>query len=183
MQEEWKTIKQYSNYAISNTGKFKNIKTKRILKPFLHKKGYFYITIAPWGRQGKVVSLKLHRLIAEAFIPNPENKSQINHIDGNKLNNSLDNLEWVTAKENINHAINIGLINLESQYHPKGIQCTHAVLNEELIEEIRKQYIPRHRQFGLRALARKYSLKHNTLSEALNGVNWSHLKDKDESRN
>jgi hypothetical protein len=176
MQEEWKSLTKYNNYEISNTGKFRNRKTGRTLKTFLHENGYFYITIAPFGRQGKKVSLKIHRLVAEAFIDNPENKPFINHKDGIKTNNDISNLEWVTNQENVKHAYDTGLAVAK-----KGEDHESSVLTEELIEEIRKQYIPYDSVYGLRAIARRYKLKHNTLSQALNGVNWSHLKTKENS--
>lgn len=78
-----------------------------ILKQTLNQKGYYCVTITFENHKQKV--FEVHRLIAKTFIPNPENKSQVNHIDGNKTNNNIENLEWVTAQENIVHAFKHGL--------------------------------------------------------------------------
>lgn len=95
----WKQIKGFENYQISNTGLIR--KGDLILKPF-DNKGYERIEL----KNGDIKSKKLiHRLVAEHFIPNPLNKSQVNHKDCNKKNNHVDNLEWVTNKENAQHAI------------------------------------------------------------------------------
>lgn len=67
--------------------------------------GYMWLRVRPCGKQYKV-----HRIVAMAFIPNPEHKPQVNHIDGNKQNNHVSNLEWATAKENVNHALKTGLL-------------------------------------------------------------------------
>ncbi|MBO5714318.1 MAG: HNH endonuclease [Clostridia bacterium] len=67
--------------------------------------GYMWLRVRPCGKQYKV-----HRIVAMAFIPNPEHKPQVNHIDGNKQNNHVSNLEWATAKENVNHAVKTGLL-------------------------------------------------------------------------
>lgn len=110
MLEIWKDIKNYENlYQISNFGRVKSFAKhfhkEKILTPILAN-GYYQIGI----RKNSIRKyLKIHRLIAEVFINNPYNKPCINHKDGNKLNNDIDNLEWVTHKENIRHAINIGL--------------------------------------------------------------------------
>ena len=101
MKEVWKDIKGYEGlYQISNLGRVKRVTTGRILKGGKDKDGYLMVKLYKNNiRSNK----KIHRLVAEAFIPNPENKPQVNHADENKTNNSLDNLEWMTAKENINH--------------------------------------------------------------------------------
>ena len=115
MNEIWKDIEGYEGfYKISNFGRVKSLKRKdtkgrtvreRILKPCIVD-GYYSVTLYKDIRK----IFKIHRLIAMAFIPNIENKPFINHIDGNKKNNSIDNLEWVTNQENIKHAFKIGLI-------------------------------------------------------------------------
>lgn len=102
--EIFKDIVRFENkYQISNTGKVRNKKTGLILKPKYNQKGYQYVNLSV----GRTKSIKwyIHRLVGFHFIPNPENKPQINHIDGNPSNNVVENLEWVTNEENQCHAV------------------------------------------------------------------------------
>lgn len=101
MIEEWKDIKGYEGlYQVSNLGRVKRVKTGRILKPLKHTNGYSMVNLS---KNNIVSTKKIHRLVAQAFKPNPENKAEVNHIDENKTNNMISNLEWVTRKENNNH--------------------------------------------------------------------------------
>ena len=100
MEEIWKTIPDLPRYAISNKGRLRNTNTGRLLKTRVSRLGYEEVTIS----YNKVDYFRsIHRLVAEAFIPNPENKPQVNHIDEDKSNNMVSNLEWMTATENNNH--------------------------------------------------------------------------------
>ena len=99
MEEIWKLIDQFPNYNVSNLGNIKNIITNKPLK-ILNKEGYGSVSLK-YNELKK--SLKVHRLVAVAFIENPENKSDVNHKDKNKLNNHISNLEWMTRKENNIH--------------------------------------------------------------------------------
>jgi len=96
---EIKAIKGY-NYNITSNGKILNKITSEKRKTTTNNVGYESIMLY---RNGKAKSFLVHRLVAQAFIPNPLDKPQVNHIDENKLNNNIENLEWVTAKENMNH--------------------------------------------------------------------------------
>ena len=118
--EEWKSIKGYEGlYMVSNLGRVKSlcgfngheyVKRKKILNPYKQKAGKnYYRSVVKLSKDGSRKDFKVHRLVADAFIPNPELKSNINHIDGNPLNNRVDNLEWCTQKENIIHAIDTDL--------------------------------------------------------------------------
>lgn len=107
--EQWKTIEGHPNYEVSNLG---NVRSKD--KYITTKKGWKYLskgkTLKPWFASYLTVQLTnnkratIHRLVAQAFIPNPDNKAEVNHIDGNKRNNCVSNLEWVTRSENHTHA-------------------------------------------------------------------------------
>ena len=106
--EKWKDIDGFPDYKISSEGKILRISKNYYLKPCLDKSiGYFVVNL--YDTKGRPHRKFLHRLIAEAFIPNPENKRTVNHIDGNKSNNELSNLEWVTDSENMLHAFSHGL--------------------------------------------------------------------------
>lgn len=92
----------YSQFLIDPTGNILNTKTNSVYKKSLHKdKGYLYVYL-PLGKRGSVKGIRVHKAVAETFIPNPNNYTQVNHIDENKLNCSASNLEWVTPKENTN---------------------------------------------------------------------------------
>lgn len=116
-KELWRPIKGYENYSISTHG---NVRRYRTYSSFYYKgkdrfvyikgmitiKGYHMKGVC---KNGTKRNIAVHRLVAEHFIPNPQNLPQVNHIDGNKLNNHISNLEWVTASENILHSVRIGL--------------------------------------------------------------------------
>lgn len=102
--EKWKQIPNLP-YEISSLGKIRNLQGK-VLKTYIQNSGYEQIKI---NYQGLHIHKSIHRLVAETFIPNPLNKEYVNHIDGNKLNNTVDNLEWCTNSENILHARKTGL--------------------------------------------------------------------------
>lgn len=129
MNEIWKEIKNYEgHYKISSFG---NVCSKvKQLKPFYNGKGYLYVNIC---KDGKRETIAVHRLVGLAFIDNPENKPQINHIDGIKTNNNVLNLEWVDNSENVKHAyennlmVSIGL---------PVIQCTKDNVHIERFESI-----------------------------------------------
>lgn len=103
--EEWKQIDD-TQFYISNMGRIKNIETGRILESQLNPKGYL-VTRVTINREKR--NFKPHRLVAKYFIPNPENKEQVNHINGVKTDNRLENLEWCTNYENAHHAIDNNL--------------------------------------------------------------------------
>jgi len=105
----WKWVEGYEDlYEVSSTGELKSYRKKApyIMKKPIMTSGYYYITVSVEKRRK---NLSVHREVAKAFIPNPEGKREVNHIDGNKLNNHVSNLEWNTPKENIQHAKKAGV--------------------------------------------------------------------------
>lgn len=105
--EIWKPIKDFEDYLISSHGQVYSKKTNKLLTLKINKYGYVRTTLA---KNSKRFYFQVHRLVASAFIENiDKNKCQVNHIDGNKLNNHIENLEWVTPSENQLHSYKIGL--------------------------------------------------------------------------
>ena len=100
--EQWKVVKGFENYLVSSLGNVKNINGKLKKVVYDSKNDYGYVEL--W-KNNKGKKFRIHRLVAETFIPNTLGKEQVNHIDGDKKNNCVSNLEWVTPKENIRHAI------------------------------------------------------------------------------
>ena len=131
--EIWKDIPNFeSHYQVSNFGNIRSIKNGkiRILKPTFNHEGYPMITLC---KNNKKKNYKMQRFIANAFIPNPENKPATNHINGIKSDIRAVNLEWCTNKENIVHAFRIGLM-----HNSIGENSNFAKLNEFQVRVIRK---------------------------------------------
>lgn len=106
MEEQWKVIDFASNYEVSNTGFVRNKTTKYILKGRETVNGYLQVSLKI-NDKNKFMNKYIHRLVAQFWLDNVDNKKEVNHIDGNKKNNNILNLEWVTAKENSNHRVNV----------------------------------------------------------------------------
>lgn len=124
-KESWKRliyqgIDYGDYYEVSNCGEIRNSKTKKIRKKNLLKTGYYFVNGSLGNRKNKI-TFRVHKAVAETFIENKENKPIINHKDGNKLNNAVDNLEWCTYSENTQHALDNNLIN--NVPNKKRIKC------------------------------------------------------------
>jgi hypothetical protein len=131
--EIWKDVIGYEKlYLISSLGKLKSLQNnkEKILKLIPDKKGYLRTRI---GNLNNKKTIKIHRLVAIAFIPNPENKKEVNHRDGNKQNNNIENLEWCTGSENIKHAFKTGLRRSDGNNH------NNRKLSSIQVKEIREK--------------------------------------------
>ena len=107
MQNEWRMPDSSPYFLVSFNGEVKTSDTGRMIKAGNNGNGYFHVQVM---RKGKRYTRYVHRLVAECFVPNPNGYKEINHIDGNKLNNYVGNLEWVSRESNIQHAFDMGLI-------------------------------------------------------------------------
>lgn len=115
--QEWRKIKGYEKYSVSNNGSVRNDATGRILKLHISTSGYHQVMM---GR--KTIPQYVHRLVAIAFLPNESNKPQVDHIDGNKLNNNVNNLRWTTVSEN---CLGYGL-EQRNEHRQKAIIARHC---------------------------------------------------------
>lgn len=99
--EFWKPIKDYPHLLISRTGRVWTTTYDRELRPHLSNRGYLQVGLC---KDKKIKPAHVHRLVAQAFIPNPDNLSEVDHIDGNKLNNKVENLQWISHSDNMRKA-------------------------------------------------------------------------------
>lgn len=127
-KELWAALVGYEGrYKVSSFGRIKNVKSKKIKSPSKNRGGYNIVCI--YGHKNVSVKI-LHRLIAKTFIPNPENKKEVNHKNGIKTDNRVVNLEWCTPKENTAHAWNNGLAKAKSGYNHFNIKITPVKLKK-----------------------------------------------------
>ncbi|ADH03403.1 HNH endonuclease [Bacillus phage W.Ph.] len=178
--EEWKPVVGYEGlYEVSNQGnvrslpriveKSNGVKTTvkgKVMTKRLNDRGYHEIKLSVGG---KGAYKKLHRIVAMAFIPNPENKEEVNHKDTDKLNNTVDNLEWNTHEENIRHAFANNLIDR------KGEKGSNSKLTDDDVREIRKRKANgEHITEVHKLFADKVTI--NGFKPAWYGYYWTHIK-------
>jgi hypothetical protein len=164
-----KEIKGYESiYTINDKGEVYSVPRKGtkggIIKQHITECGYLYVMLC----KNMVTKRKtIHRLISEAFIENENQKPQVNHIDGNKLNNKISNLEWCTVSENQIHAYKIGL-SVPRSGHRNG----KAKLEKHQVIEIRDYVISKGRYYGRKELAKKYKVSESTIKDIVNKVSY-----------
>ena len=167
-EEIWKDIKKFEGvYQISNFGRVRRIYNKsfKLLKLNANDGRYFKICLCFKGKDN-LFWTSGHQLVANAFIPNPCNKKEVNHKDGDKKNNFWLNLEWVTPKENIQHAIKLGKI-------LKGEQSATAKLCNSDILKIKKKYLTG--KYTQLQLAKKFNVHRHTIGLIVRGKTWNHV--------
>ncbi|MFD6509331.1 NUMOD4 motif-containing HNH endonuclease [Bacillus sp. NPDC060175] len=179
MEEIWKDIQGFEGrYQVSNLGRVRSIdridavgrkKKGQVLKAYKDLKKYTRVYI--YLNEGYGQKRPVHQMVARAFVPNPEDKPEINHIDGNKDNNMASNLEWCTSSENTIHAFKNGLATTVGEKH----RATKITEEDALF--IRNNYKPRDKEYGATALAGKFGLSRATVENIAKGFTWKYLND------
>lgn len=159
--EKWKTITTHTNYEVSSLGRVRNKTTNEFKHSTPNPQGYVNLTLYSNG-VGK--TFVVHRLVAEYFIPNPDNKPLVNHIDACRHNNFTENLEWCTQSENMKHMVNIG----NNKDH-NGHNNPAAKLTEEQVKVIRNDDRPGS------VLAALYDVSTNVIDNVKNGNSYKNV--------
>lgn len=175
VEEIWRKIPNFSRYEVSNLGRIRSMfwnggSEVKVMKLYLGSSGYLRTALKSDG--GKYICVKPHRAVALAFHENPKNHICVNHIDGVKTNNHVDNLEWCTHGENSKHAFKIGLKTQKGEYN------SNASLTDEQVLEIRANY-----KYGKtqregetkQQIAEKYGTTFSVIKRVIQGKTWKHL--------
>ena len=162
MEKATKEINGFKDYLCNESGMIYSVRSQKFLKQAKDSNGY--MTIELYGKTQKV-----HVLIANTFISNPENKPQVNHKDGDKTNNDIKNLEWVTAKENVRHAFKMKLRQgNKGESHPLRKLCNTDII---IIKEAWKKF-----GYGSQSkMAKYYGVKFSIISAICRNKKWSHV--------
>jgi hypothetical protein len=175
MQDEWVNIIDFPDYKINKhgeiistsrtmfNGKVYFLSKEKFIYPRVDNRGYLYISLRNNGIEKK---FRIHRLIAKHFLPSYDESKTINHIDGNKNNNLIENLECITLKENIQHAVN-------NKLHAYGKKQYNSKLNDELVKEIRNKYIPR--KITIKQLSNIYNVSEQVIFDVIHYNTWKHV--------
>lgn len=155
-----------ANYEASTEGHIRNKKTKQILHEFVGNDGYLRTQF-----DGKTRTV--HRVIAMAFLPAENGKDFVNHKDGNKKNNHVENLEWCTRTENMKHAYSHGLKSSVGELNGR------TKLSSDSIKFIRENYKARDKTYGAKALAKRFGVAHQTICAVVSKQNWKEAGEAD----
>lgn len=165
MKEIWKPVPitgYATRYIVSNFGRMQSLgNVKKILKPKTYENGYIKVNMTKNAGKTKILR-GVHRLVALAFIANPQNKNCINHKDNNPKNNHISNLEWVTHKENMAYQVMQGR-------HVHGIRSPFAKLNDFKVLQIRKSPLSQTQ------LAKIFGVSPTTIKYAITRKSWKHI--------
>lgn len=170
-KEIWKNIKGFSGrYQVSSFGRIRSFckyDNGEILRNNADSNGYESIQLSSAQR---VYRHRIHRLVANAFLKKEKNKNEVNHKDGNKKNNCVENLEWVNRSENNKHAYNNGF---KVPFILKGEQHGRAKLSDIDVLKIRSLYKPR--EISLNMLAVRFSVSKRSVGRIIHGFSWAHI--------
>lgn len=170
--EIWKVANDdilQGKFEVSTHGRVRSKKTKKILKLNKMGSGYYQFTCKPDGI--KTVGRRVHRLVMMTFVENVEDKPFVNHIDGDKSNNCIDNLEWCTQEENVKHSWETGL-----SKKVVGVDNHKSKLTDDDVRYIRENYIPNSKTCSQRALAKKFGVTKTVISSILDNKTWTHVE-------
>lgn len=155
----------YYDYMVSNKGRIFSLKTNSFMEGTHNTSGYVRIKLR--DSEGKQHIKPKHRIVAESFCKNDENKPYVNHIDGNKDNNHPSNLEWVTSKENTQHAIETGLI------YTIGEKSHFASIDEEKAHKICQ--LIEQGELSLKEISKRLNVGYDCVKKIKNGKSWKHV--------
>lgn len=166
MSEIWKDIEGFPKYQISNLGRVRSLKFREPRSILIQsgENGYFYVC---FYSRGKPKVKDLHRIVAIHFVSNPHSKKQVNHINGNKLDNRAENLEWVTPSENQQHSIRIGLRN------DRGEESINSKLTKEQVLDMRKIY--QEENITYLELSKRFGVHKDYVGLIINKKRWAHI--------
>ena len=159
-KKDMKKIDGFENYSVTRDGRVWSWKSKIFLSSGLAGRGYPNVVLY---KDGKGHPKLVHRLVAQAYIPNPDNKPEVNHKDGNKENNYLNNLEWATSSENRYHGYKIGL-------HGSGEDHHMAKLTQMQVDYIRDQYSTG--KYNYQRLANAFKVSYSNIAHIITNRKW-----------
>ena len=179
MQETWAKLiypnipDDLNRFEISTYGRLRNNQTQHIYKLDILSSGYCSVRVT-LGSRSKKVHILIHKAVAYTFLTNKDGLPEVNHKDGNKTNNYVNNLEWCTSHDNQHHKYDTGLFDMDKI---KGENNGASKLTWDDVKYIRQNYIKGSREFGAHAMAQRFSVSHPTILSVIKYETWASQND------